>query len=104
MVLGGVTNEELTTRRQAQLHQAAVTEGGIWAEWWRDELTRQSRAVAGGWPGTISEARRRIATRIARDFGPRFGATASELEAATRSTYVVAKRHWNDCAVSDELP
>ena len=102
MVPDRVTNEELLTRRQAQLHQAAVIEGGLWAEWWRDEMGRQSRAVAGGWPGTVSEARRRIVARIAHDFGPRFRATAAELEAAARSTYVAAKRAWNDAAVSDE--
>jgi len=80
--------------RHGLLERAAHAEGNAWASWWRNELCRQSRPVAGGWPGTLTEARMRVARRIAVDLGPDFGATAQELEEAARSAYGAARREW----------
>jgi hypothetical protein len=89
-------NQVVSDRRRVMLEDAASSEGTAWAEWWRVELRRQRRPVAGGWPGTLSEARARIVARILHEHGPQFSATAAEIESAARSTYGTAKRDWND--------
>ena len=44
--------------------------GAEWAEEYVRDLHLQERAAVGGWPGTISEARRRIALRLASQLAP----------------------------------
>ena len=56
------------------------------------------RPVAGGWPGTLSEARVRVGRRIASELGPAFAATAEELMDAARAAYGTARREWNECS------
>lgn len=87
-----------------RLDAAALSEGNEWAEWWRSELERQGRRPAGGWPGTLSEARRRIAVRLMADFGRTFAATADELDHATHSAYAAAKRSWDQGCYPDDDP
>lgn len=82
--------------RQALLERAAHDEGSAWVDWWRRELRRQKRTAAGGWPGTMSEARVRIARRIAVELGPAFEANRTELEVAARAAYGAARRAWNE--------
>lgn len=82
--------------RQALLDGAAQAEGSAWASWWRGELARQERPVAGGWPGTLTEARVRVACRISAELGAAFDATRQELEQAARGAYGVARREWNE--------
>lgn len=89
-------SEQARVRRRVLLESASADEGVAWAAWWRNELRRQERPVAGGWPGTLSEARKRIVARIIKELGPRFGASESEIQSATRATYGTAKRDWND--------
>lgn len=88
--------EPVTDARRALLERTAHAEGCAWASWWRGELQRQRRSQSGGWPGTLSEARVRVARRIAVDLGPAFDATRQELEVAARSAYGIARREWND--------
>ena len=83
------------TQRGALLEAAAASEGAAWAAWWLDEMRRQARPVCGGWPGTLSEARRRMVKRIAAELGVSFAPTAAELDSATRAAYGQAKRDWN---------
>jgi hypothetical protein len=95
--------------RKELLERAAHAEGSSWASWWRVELRRQNRALAGGWPGTLSEARVRVARRIAVELGRAFDATRQELELAARFAYGIARREWNDtcepeAADSDAAP
>lgn len=87
--------------RQALLTRSATAEGNAWASWWRSELGKQSRRAAGGWPGTVSEARLRMKRRIAVELGPEFQATAQEVEQAARSAYEIARRDWNDSREPD---
>jgi len=85
--------------RRELLDRAARGEGSAWASWWRTELGRQSRPLEGGWPGTLSEARIRVARRIAVELGPEFGLTSDELEEAARSANRTARAAWNEsCA------
>ncbi|HEU5058753.1 MAG TPA: hypothetical protein VFU21_19605 [Kofleriaceae bacterium] len=88
--------QQVVDARKALLERAAHAEGSAWAAWWRVELRRQKRFQAGGWPGTLSEARIRVARRVAAELGPAFGATREELEVAARSAYAIARREWND--------
>lgn len=81
--------------RRALLETAAFAEATAWASWWRAELSRQSRPIAGGWPGTLSEARTRMARRIASELGADFALTAQELDRAARFAYGAARREWN---------
>lgn len=96
-------NRLAAATRQELLDRTAHGEGSAWASWWRTELDRQSRPVAGGWPGTLSEARVRIARRIAHDLGPEFRVTAEELEGAARSAYRTARHDWNESRAPETL-
>lgn len=89
--------------RRELLDRAARGEGFAWASWWRSELGRQSRRLAGGWPGTLTEARVRVARRIAVELGPEFGLTAEELEEAARSAYRTARHEWNESCEPEHL-
>ena len=88
--------------RQALLERAAQAEGSAWADWWRGELRRQHRAFAGGWPGTLSEARVRVARRIATELGAVFEASRVEIEVAARTAYGAARRAWNQTCERDD--
>jgi hypothetical protein len=87
--------ELLGDRREALLEAAAQSEGTAWSTWWLCELRRQNRPIAGGWPGTLSEARRRMSRRIATELGPRFSLTHAELDQVARRAYDHARRDWN---------
>ena len=82
--------------RQMLLEQTARAEGNAWASWWRNELQRQNRPVSGGWPGTLSEARVRVARRLAVEHGPALAATRQEVEDAARAAYGAARNEWNE--------
>jgi hypothetical protein len=82
--------------RQVLLAQTAQAEAIAWTAWWRNELRRQNRPVSGGWPGTLSEARVRVARRIAVEHGPTLAATRNEVESAAREAYGAARDAWND--------
>jgi hypothetical protein len=82
--------------RQVLLDRTARAEATSWASWWRNELHRQNRPVAGGWPGTLSEARVRVARRIAVELEPDLAATRQEVEQAARAAYGAARDEWNE--------
>ncbi len=88
--------------RQALLERTARAEASAWASWWRAELLRQGRPMAGGWPGTLSEARSRMARRIAADLGSDFAPTTHELDRAAREAYGAARRDWNETSEPDQ--
>ncbi len=77
--------------RRALLKAAAVELGRRWADAWREDLGRDGRAVEGGWPGTLREARARVTAHAGSIPGP---LTAEELGWAARATYDEARRAW----------
>ena len=82
--------------RRALVEKAATTAGEVWARWWRAELERQGRAAAGGWPGTLSEARARVLEAVLPDLrksGIR-ELTFEERELAAKTLYATARRRW----------
>ncbi len=84
------------TERSALLEQDPLTVGTIWARAISDHITAQGRIIAGGWPGTLVEARNRIARHLHDELAKRGmkGLEAEELQRAANSTYARAKQEW----------
>jgi hypothetical protein len=73
------------------LELAVDAAGKAWAIGFAEALGREGRSVAGGFPGTISEARARVVQCVA---GRPRAITQTELDALTRRAYDVARRFW----------
>lgn len=67
----------------------AEESGRAWADAVREGLEREGRRAAGGWPGTVSEARARVA-----DLGEPAGASAGERDRLARVIYHAARSFW----------
>ncbi len=82
--------------RRLLLTEGALTLGTRWARFWCDEMRRDGRPISGGWPGTVPEARARVAAYFGPELARRRMAqlTADELALAARATYQKAKRDW----------
>jgi len=82
--------------RASLLEEAAIDAGNRWAAARRDELVREGRPVEGGWPGTLPEARVRVAAHAGRALTARAmsALTYDELGHAARVTYGEARRSW----------
>lgn len=82
--------------RRVILERGAVSSGASWVKLVCDRLHDQGRAVAGGWPGTMAEARACVADRLHRELStrglPPLG--KDELDVAANATYAHAKKHW----------
>jgi hypothetical protein len=78
------------------LLEAALAIGARWAESFCDELRRDGRAVAGGWPGTSAEARARVTLYLGLELARRHMPllTSDEVGWAARITYQKAKQDW----------
>jgi hypothetical protein len=85
-----------SAERRAILEQSAIDLGLRWAEQQRQDLHREGRPAAGGWPGTLREAR----TRVERDILPEMlrrvmtPVTIEERERAARTAYASARSEW----------
>jgi hypothetical protein len=91
--------------RQALLDGSAKTVGDRWAQGWRDELRAADRPVAGGWPGTLGEARALSRAHLSREIA-RLRATAptpDELERTARATYARARAAWLSFADAEDV-
>jgi len=77
----------------AALERAVEAAGHAWAIEWADALRREGRAVAGGWPGTLSEARVRVVA-CARQAGRQRTTTHAEIERLTKKAYEAARTSW----------
>lgn len=83
-------------QRRTLLTEAAALVGRRWFDAWRESLKEQGRALEGGWPGTMPEARARVATHLTTTLAGRrlSPPTRDELTAAARATYDEARRAW----------
>lgn len=84
-----------SARREA-LELGSTSAGVRWAAHYRDQLHKQGRPAAGGWPGTMNEARVHAAAFFGTEL-PRRGMgalTYQESEFAARAVYAAARRHW----------
>ena len=89
--------EEATEEaRRALLEEASIATGERWAAGWRDDLRQEGRPAAGGWPGTVAEARARVTAHLGPELHRRkmLALTHEELERAARTAYARARRDW----------
>lgn len=82
--------------RRTLVERTSSSAGEVWARWWRAELERQGRAAAGGWPGTLSEARARVLEAVLPDLKKHGIGELSfdERELAAKTVYATARRRW----------
>jgi hypothetical protein len=92
-----MSSEDLS--RRALLERCAQGEGLLWAKQTLAGIHAQMRSVTGGWPGTVSEARARLAGYVLPALVRQglVGATASEREQAVRCLYHSARAQWIGC-------
>jgi hypothetical protein len=76
------------------LERAADDAGTSWAMGWADALLLEGRAVAGGWPGTMSEARARV-VNCTRVMQKGVSLSESSLDVLSRRAYLTAKAAWH---------
>lgn len=88
--------------RRIVLEQAALDTAKAWAHSRIDALRAEGREVAGGWPGTLSEARHFVRASLARK-GVSF-ITHEELEQVARAAYARARSTWLASAESEDEP
>jgi hypothetical protein len=78
------------------LERLAVDEGRHWARGLRRSLAGEGRRIAGGWPGTLSEARSRVVTgcgRVMRESG-QVEPSSAELDWMARRLNAAARHDW----------
>ena len=84
----------------ATLVPLATAIGEAWAQASISDLRGQERDVAGGWPGTLREARRLVLARLPAGTQPTLDTHALQLLA--RTAYDAARRSWQ--AISEPDP
>ncbi len=77
------------------LAERAVQIGEAWARDYVSALRAQERSAAGGWPGTMSEARSRIVARLAILLDPK------QVDELARIANLAARRAWLQVCVPD---
>ena len=82
--------------RYVENHSQIV--GDAWAQHVALDLRRERRTAAGGWPGTMSEARARTTAHFR---GLSGALTREELENAARAVYQRARGRWLAYARTD---
>ncbi|HRI53957.1 MAG TPA: hypothetical protein PLW65_27650 [Pseudomonadota bacterium] len=82
--------------RRAVIDALATAFGQSWARRSREELHREGRAAAGGWPGTVGEATAYVAQALLSDQHrlPSPMLTTAERELLTRAVYASARHEW----------
>lgn len=83
-------------RRDRVLRETAVDTARAWTSRWFRTLADDGRRVEGGWPGTVQEARARVAADAERALVDLAmpALTRDELSRITRVTYEEARRLW----------
>ena len=76
------------------VERAVDAEGEAWAIDRANAVRGEGRPVAGGWPGTMSEARQRVASSSTGRLRLVSKATREELEGLTRRIYDTARKAW----------
>ncbi len=85
---------------EPMLLQLAEDEGMEWARQRLAALLLTGRSPAGGWPGTLSEARLRIDARLGAAF---HRLTAAESGEIVRVAYRAAQKYWIARAARDPM-
>jgi hypothetical protein len=77
------------------LAERATQIGAAWAKEYLRELHANARAAVGAWPGTMSEARRRVVTQLAIVLAP------DRLQELARVVNLAARRGWQKASDPD---
>jgi hypothetical protein len=97
--------EDTCDRRcKTELESAAIAAGLAWAASCTEQLRREGRRVAGGWPGTLSEARGRLTAHLVAQLGRGFVLANDEIESLAKATYNAARTDWLSKAGRDPTP
>ena len=84
------------------LEAGSLAVGDAWVERVRDDLRSENRPTAGGWPGTLREARARTYAHFTNEAGMRrYGALSAD-EVLVRAVYERARNQWLACAQMDD--
>ncbi len=96
--------EGLPERRSLLVDRAARSAGEDWAHAFVAELGAEGRSAAGGWPGTLSEARARVWPRLASALASERlqPAIHTEVDGAARTAYARARAVWAALAKADD--
>jgi hypothetical protein len=88
--------DSLGEGRRNLLTEGALAIGARWAQGFCEEMRLSGRPVAGGWPGTLPEARARVVAYFGRELARRRLPllTPDEVGWTTHTTYQKAKRDW----------
>jgi hypothetical protein len=89
----------LSADKLKSLEAIADDAGRSWAFNYADALVADGRDIAGGWPGTLGEARARIAGASRNRPFAGFVLTETNLESLARRTYLAAKAAWHSRTV-----
>ncbi len=86
------------------MERTARVVGEDWARARVAQLGSEGRSAAGGWPGTITEARSRVRSLVASELArERFQpAAVEEVDRAARAAYSRARAVWATLAKADE--
>lgn len=92
------------TERESLVEKSAHEVGERWARGWREELQSERRTAAGGWPGTIAQARACSGAHLSAELAKLrlAGPSTAELERAARLTYARARAVWLAFAQSED--
>jgi hypothetical protein len=82
--------------RRSLFEEHSSATGIRWSEEYRSDLRKEGRAAAGGFPGTLSEARALVTSILAAELGRRrlVALSIEEREWAARATYAAARKDW----------
>lgn len=82
--------------RRALLRDGALLTGASWARGVCDAVRREGRPIAGGWPGTMPEARARIRAYFEAELSRKGfeGISVEEVQFASSLAYQRAKHDW----------
>jgi hypothetical protein len=86
------------------LRARAELVGLDWAKGWFERVEREQRAVVGGWPGTMSEARAQVVRALVPwllERGKWPSADVTNFEATARVVYSAARAAWRGRTVTE---
>jgi len=93
--VAGAVAADGTTSPPDFLAERASQIGAAWAKEYVRELHAHARAAVGAWPGTMSEARRRVVTQLAIVLAP------DRLQELARVVNLAARRGWHEASEPD---
>ena len=93
-----MSNRSLLASPSDRLEERASQIGAAWAEEYVCVLRAHARAPVGAWPGTMSEARRRVVTELAIVLVP------DRLQELARVANLAARRGWQKLSQPDLEP